>query len=419
MKKDEQVVFEFENKEINVDGFATETETANVTVKTETPKKDSKKCKSTLFIAIGAVVLVIAMVIMVVVLKERRDNTIVINKDMLMMDFYGYDGLGICHGTIYYREVEKTLERFLEERSDDIQIDDFGNLYSRFYLIINKTDNLSNGDMIEVEVIPDKNFFKEHGIYIDNAKFTIKVTGLKSLESYEPFDKIVLYKVNGKDGDSYYARREIGSIDPLQAQDFDCSYIENIDGGFINVRIKEDAIERLASMGVEIEETEHNFSIDEVRFLCVSDYEELPQDVYRLYINEGDNVIKLLYEEYLEFVGLKDVEYYGGWIVTYDNAEKFNRLVGIYKIEVAFKQEGIEPVTLYVRCEDVNVTVSLSEGYIDARGVFQPINPVFYDAVIDKKKYEIHGTENISDLFEKGDYSTVVFDPNGNLQSFE
>ena len=85
MKKDEQVVFEFENKEINVDEFVSETETADVAVKTETPKKDSKKKnKSTLFIAIGAVVLVIAMVIMIVVLKERRDNTIVINKDMLL-----------------------------------------------------------------------------------------------------------------------------------------------------------------------------------------------------------------------------------------------------------------------------------------------------------------------------------------------
>lgn len=39
--------------------------------------------------------------------------------------------------------------------------------------------------------------------------------------------------------------------------------------------------------------------------------------------------------------------------------------------------------------------------------------------VIDKKNYKLYGSDKLSDLFEKGEYLTVVFDPNGNIHSFK
>ena len=74
---------------------------------------------------------------------------------------------------------------------------------------------------------------------------------------------------------------------------------------------------------------------------------------------------------------------------------------------------------LYVRCESTNVTVNLSDEYLTSHKLFKPQENVFYSAVIDKKEYEICGTENISDLYEQEGHRTLVFDPNGNIHSFK
>ena len=85
MKKDEHVVFEFESKELNLEEFVQETE---VEV-TDTTKKTEKKSGKKQFIVIGAVVLVIVLAIMVVIFKERHENTITItfsNKHFTMQN---------------------------------------------------------------------------------------------------------------------------------------------------------------------------------------------------------------------------------------------------------------------------------------------------------------------------------------------
>ena len=415
MKKDEHVVFEFETKELNLEELAPETE---VEV-TDTTKKTEKKSGKKQFIVIGAVVLVIVLAIMVVIFKERHENTITITKDMIRVDFYGYNGFGVSHANINYSEVENAIENILEKKSNDKKIEDFGNLYNLFEIKVNKTSDLSNGDKVQVKVKPDKEFFKEYGIYISDEKFTIKVTDLETPENYIPLDNLTLYKVNDENGDVYYAQHERSITKFLQLHDFECVFTKKDDEEFVNVKIKDDALERLSNLGFDVKETERDFSINDVAYLCVANYDELPKNVYHPYLNEGDNNVKHLYMEYLDIMTLKDVEYYGGWIATYDNADIINKLVAIYRIEVEFKQEGLEPVILYVRCESTNVTVNLSDEYPTTHNLFRPQENVFYSAVIDRKEYEICGTENISDLYEQEGHRTLVFDPNGNIHSFK
>ena len=113
---------------------------------------------------------------------------------------------------------------------------------------------------------------------------------------------------------------------------------------------------------------------------------------------------------------LKTAEYCGGWIATYDDDNLVNCVVSIYKIEVEF-ENGMEPLTLYVRCEADNWINGINEN-LHFIGLAEPNLEIVHSVELDNKTYKILGTEKLSDLYEE-EYYTIVFDSKGEIQSFQ
>ena len=127
--------------------------------------KKYKMKKSVILISVaGTLLLIIALVLVGRNVKEKKANTLVITEEHVRAYVYGYDGFGIGEPFMDRTKLYEDVMKIYEAHPDEDRTDDYLRvLDTLFELRINKSVDLSNGDMVEIEVIPNVTAFKEMG----------------------------------------------------------------------------------------------------------------------------------------------------------------------------------------------------------------------------------------------------------------
>ena len=243
---------------------------------------------------VGALLLIIALVLVGRNIKDKQDNTLVLTKEHIIPYAYGYEGLGIAEPFMVRAKLYEDVMKIYEEHPDDERTEQYlGILDTLFELKIDKATGLSNGDMVEIEVIPDKHAFEEMGIYIEGKKFSFEIKGLEKLEDFDPFEGAELFKINYEKGSEYVIefygdKRQVVSRE-------DVTYMFSQDGAAITVKIKDEVVNELTEKGFELKKTEQEYLLDDVEFLYATSFKEMPSDAYNSFRYGGDNVVELVY----------------------------------------------------------------------------------------------------------------------------
>lgn len=380
--------------------------------------KKYKMKKSVILISVaGTLLLIIALVLVGRNVKEKKANTLVITEEHVRAYAHGFNGFGVLNPCMDRMLLYEDVMKIYEAHPDEDRTKNYlGALDLCFEFKVDKTTELSNGDMIEIEVIPDELKFKEMGIYVKSEKFVFEVEYLEDLEDFDPFEETEMYLINYESGPEY--KLVFYGEEKLFVDEKDIEYAYSKDGTAITVSIKEEVVEELTQKGIPCEETKREYLIEDIEYLYVTNYKEMSKNLYNLYKFGGDNNIEDAYKEFSDVLTIESIEYYGGWITTYKNADYINKVVGVYELKAYYGKDNSESITMYVCCEAYDYKSGV-------RSVLYSGGPFLVDlenrctVVIDKRNYNLYGSDKLSDLFEKSDYLTVDFDPNGNISGFE
>lgn len=373
------------------------------------------KKRAILIGVVGALLLIVVLVVVGRNVKDRQANTLVLKEEYVRPYAYGFDGFGILEPDMDRMQLYEDVMKIYEAYPDSERTENYlGSLNKLFEFKMDKSTDLSNGDIVEIEVIPDELAFKEMGIYIESKKFSFEIKGLKSVEDFNLFETANLYKINYESGTKY--RMDFYGDETLLVSEDDLLYTLSLDRTTITVKIKDDVVDELEEKGIYPKEIEREFLIENIEYLYATSYKEMPTDAYNSFRYGGDNVVELVYREFSNVLKIESIDYYGGWITTYDDADYINRVVGIYELKASTNEENT--ITMYVCCEKYDFIADIYKvKYKGAEFLLNLENRC--TVVIDKKNYKLYGSDKLSDLFEKGEYLTVDFDPNGNISGFE
>ena len=158
-----------------------------------------------------AVLVIVALIVLNAFINYRK-HILDLNK-YLDVQFVGYEELGKCEadwsGDFW--------EDFYDKASKIPSSSNYDIMMKKLKYEVSPTEGLSNGDKVEVKWNVDKKYFKKHyGLNIKCDDNKIKVDGLETVDTFDPFDGIkVVY--TGLEG-SGNASVEITSDDPIYSE---------------------------------------------------------------------------------------------------------------------------------------------------------------------------------------------------------
>ncbi len=118
------------------------------------------------------------------------------------VEFEGYNGYGAysirCKEASSIKKGELTFTVDPDSNYIEVQSDD-GDMWDSLYLSLPWTENLSNGEKIELDLGVEPTRYASYGVLLEGVQQEIEVTGLKEIESFDLFEYYT-FKLTGISG---------------------------------------------------------------------------------------------------------------------------------------------------------------------------------------------------------------------------
>lgn len=425
--------FDFNNDEIYKfeadveDCYVPEIKPSKKSDKINKLNKDFFVKKKAILIA-GAIAL--CLVIFAIILITRREvdnsNRIKFNEDCFTVAFSGFDTVGTARLKVDYYEVEwisKEIFREIEKGNEDdtVTVSDMYIKFKRAMTVsLDKSDNLSNGDIVTVTFDVNEEVLEELGVKLGKKEFKVKVEGLNEPAEVNLFEHLMVC-LDGEGKDAF----KVELIFPkgrygVDANVFECSKDMVFTGENFTVAISEEGQRELKRNGVNVTVTERVYSVDEL-YSC---YAKTIEDVesFDSLVLDGQKNIENYYSNMPEVIA--NVDYYGAWLSTFENYKVINELSIIYEVEVTPVNEEFETKKVYAQVifSDIFDTLTMTGGAV-YNGEYNKINDVAITTIEGEVFYYLLGKEDYTYYFDAIEYLgggySVDFDAEGAINSWK
>lgn len=432
-EKDEQVHFTYENesRKIKIDraSFGTETQEIKLT------KKNSGIQKK-FFIGLIAVAVVAIISVIVIESVNRKNNTIEITEEHVMVKYYELPGNiyvdAYINTTYVYERAKEILSKRPEAKNDPDYVESNAiDLLDAFSVEIENEDGLYIGDIATVIVTPNKKILDKKGVYGKGGIFKIKVEGyvaeMEDDVTLNIWPNVKVYEIDL--GDEIQYRAYYFNDDEfvyLNENDFEYYIEENDEEKNIRIKITDECRTQQYWSSINFEPLEYVFAEKDIVFKNIFDYDQLNKDMVQKLEDKISQEIKNKYSEYNEAFVVDSVEYYGGWIATYGTENLVNEFARVYKIQVSHKENYFEPIELYIKYEMVDAVVDPIKNEVSEISSFSDMTPLFdnisYVIDLNEESVLVAGCKDIDRVLKREKVPTgngsIVFDPNGNIHGF-
>lgn len=388
--------------------------------------KEKKPFNKKIFIIIGAAVLALIVIIVVAVVisnifkkkKAIEEKTIKFEEDFLEVIFEGYDTMGTAKVQINRDEFQKTAYKAMgygKNSKSDKAAEDYLDLIYGIDIQVDKKD-LSNGDVITVKVVADKDAMDDVDVILKDAEFTFTVEGLEELERYNPFDDLTV-TYSGLDGsvDAYWSYYSY-SYD-IYSYCFSSSGYTNLSiGDKFTITFDDEYVDDLLEDGILITETSKTYTIESADHYITS-IDDISSSMLEDIKENAEAEIEDQYDYYYYDCELDSYEYLGMYLVYANDGSSSTSYV-IYKGLVSSDYDDFEPVYAYMAVK----TAYLFE---DAEGdqSCSSYPSFWYNTETIPGTYDyVYGFLNEKDLFDDiyNDYSETYysFDFSGDVTDY-
>ncbi len=227
---------------------------------------------------------------------------------------------------------------------------------SNIEINIDKSEGLSNGDVIRVSFVVPQKYLEEYNLVLGESEFEVIVSGRPDKSEYDPFDGII-FVVNNDDNKSIGM---INSNDLLSGYEIDYAYdfigadnkqlsIDEIQlNDVITICLDEKVADELSEKGYVATVMSKTITVEENNIQKVTDISDLTDEFILMLKNDANDVIFDVYSKYSN-ITIKDIMFVDGWFTdTYSIGE--NKFVMVYQINFAYVDSNnrIKDGTIYL-----------------------------------------------------------------------
>lgn len=386
--------------------------------------KEKKPINKKLFIIIGAAVLALIVIIVVAVVvsnivknkKAIEAKTIKFEEDFLEVTFEGYDTLGTAKVQINRDEFQKTAYKamgYSKNSKSDKAAEDFLDLIYGIDLQVDKT-NLSNGDIITVKVVADKDVMDDVDVILKDAEFTFEVKDLPEIIKYNPFDDLSV-SYSGFDGDVDVSWSYSGYTYNIYSYYFDCDKEYNLSvGDKFTITLDENYVDSFMDQGILLTETKKTYTVESADHY-ISSIDDISSDMMDDIKENAEAKLEDRYSSYYYDCELDSYELLGMYLFYNDSNSV---LYTVYKGLVSSDYEEFDPVEVYMAVS----TTSLIERANGNQSCSSYPSFWYNIEYVPDTYYYVYGYFNEKDLFDniyddydEDDYS---FDISGDVTDY-
>lgn len=186
-------------------------------------------------------------------------------EDYCTVKVAGAEGYGRASLTQNYLSLEMAASACVDKKASDferLQAAAFADTI-KFEIVSEKTEGLKNGDVIEVEVIYDKDLAKDYGFVFAKNTFKHKVENLEEAQPIDPFDGLVIEYDGYSPKATFYVDTSDCDYEILNYVTFDYDNSEPVaNGDTITIKAKVRHEEDLLEEGYVIAADTKNFVVE-------------------------------------------------------------------------------------------------------------------------------------------------------------
>lgn len=367
----------------------------NENTKIENNKKDSSSKKNIICAVIIAILVLACLICFAVFHKKTIDLSKYVD-----VEFEGYDG----YADIKKIEINDKLENYLGDEK----------LYDRFCdkieLKAENSENLSNGDEVEIDASISSSFLKNNKLKLKDDKVKIKVNGLEEADVIDVFGKDFEVDVKG------ISPNLTISVNNNSKEDFIKNYVTySVDkysglanGDTVTITAYYDK-SKANSLGIVVAKETYKYEIknqpkyiDKSSELSSGNLDKIKSKmldkVKSEITNSGNSIITYNYDEtsYNEEFTNTDPEFVGAYLLTQKGKNSWNSnniIYGIYKVTYTSKTSG-KTYDWFFIADVENVAVSNNSLYkeedlkysVSGKWDDGKTEKEAYDDIIDSKK---------------------------------
>lgn len=325
------------------------------------PAKEKKPVNKKLIIIIAAavvalIIIVAAVLIVFNVIKKKKEieaKTIDFKEKYLSVTFEGYDTYGtveVSIDSVEFMEEALTAMGYDEEDDSTKAAKDLKKLIMAVDIEVSEKNNLSNGQEITIDIIPDQEDMDELDVIFDEVQFTVKVEGLEDVIAINPFDNLTV-TTSGFDGSVDVDWEYTGDDGYLDDYSFSCDnrwYLSIGDSYTIYIDDYESEY-LLEYYGVKLTETEKTFTVENADHY-ITKYDDINEEMLNTIKKMTANKLVDRYDTSYADFELDSYEYYGMYVMEglEDSYSYDNMLCVIYKCVIKSKDGSFDPVTVFV-----------------------------------------------------------------------
>lgn len=385
----------------------------------QAPVQQAPKKKFPIFLVIGIVVAILAVIGGILVFRMTRKTTIDMDKYMTI-EVKGYDGYGEAEAVIDWKAIEEDYGsklRFTKEYKDAAQ--DFGGWYSEIdylegYVSVefDQEKNLSNGMEINYSWVVMGALEDVLRVNLNYSNGSYKVEDLKDLLAIDVFNNLEV-TFSGSAPNGTVSWEYTGS--DFNYFDYSCDKSEGLSNGDeVTFTISKDAVEDMARYTGRTAETYSKTYTVEGLQTSLTDFSQVKDE-------ELDKIKKHTEEIYrsgienLDMASLSEINYVGSYFLKLKDDDSWNdanKLYTVYKVKVRFSYEGEngKPVELdkelYWFLNYRNLKLS-EDGAVDVDldDYVTPFGSVHVEGTVaaedgEKPAWSLYGYETLEELFE-------------------
>lgn len=334
---------------------------------------------------IAAVSVVAVILIMVVVFFSTYKKKINL-ADYITVNYYGYDAFGTADISFdyekFYGDLQKKSRKLKTAANtnnidslDDIlsvldstNISAYGDLCSDLEWKLDKSDNLSNGDTVNVSFSFNNEKAKKYGIkYIGKTeKYT--VDGLEEITELDPFADISL-EFSGTSPNVSVSLNNNSSNETVQALNFDISPNSNIKkGDTVTVNVENDETSLLENYGCKLTSTSKEFTCDNVDEY-ISTLSDLDKETLSSMQSQSSDVINSYFANNKAYIAKSNLKYAGCYFLYRKKTDSWssqNIIYVIYRANVKSKNKSFKNKVVYFPIKFDNI-IKYADGseYVD------------------------------------------------------
>lgn len=279
----------------------------------------------------GVAILAVAIGIVASLVMDKRISV----DECIVVDIGGYDTLGYVE--TYYLDANIFMDKVLGTDRTTITQEEKNKVYALMDMVdlsIENSTGLSNGDQVVVNISYNNDIAHGYGVKLVGNTYSLKVSGLKELADYNPFDKLYVgFEGIAPDAYVYYEIND-GMLDSYMFTADKSSGLSN--GDVINITYTGTETD-LENYGYKISKMSEQYTCQNLSSYLTKSA-ELTGEQFEKMKSDAKDCIETYFANNYQYINCSNLEYVGNYALMNKESWRGNTVYLIYSGSVSTKE---------------------------------------------------------------------------------